>query len=103
MTLGCLSCPRAYLPLSTGQDCSQDDGALGGVQATWDVGEEKHRLLAGEDQVCQRQAEQPPREGQPVPIFMNLDGQLSLTTVPVSNVFSRKKSMTSLLGSVNAR
>lgn len=38
-----------------------------------------------------------------VPITVNLDCQLSLTAIPVNNMFSRKNSMMSLLGSGNAK
>ena len=42
------------------------------------------------------------RRGGFVPISMNMDCQLSLMAASESNIFSRKNSVTSLLGSVNA-
>ena len=80
------------LHLSTGQDGAQYHDALGGVQLIWDADKVRIQLLGGEDQVSQRQPEPPPWRGPLVPISMNLDGELSLTTMPVSNIFSRKNS-----------
>ena len=97
-----LSCPRALAYLSAlgrampDTTISLEGYSPPGISATKGIGcqEERTRSASSSHGSCHNRTHL-------VPIFMNLDCQLILTTVPARHTFSRKNSVIPLLGSGN--